>query len=116
IDSCAADYGLPDADGRLLGNPVHYRDSRTDGVMERVLAQVPAADMYAVTGLQQLPFNTIYQLVASGVPAEAATLLMIPDLLAYWLTGEVGVERTNASTTQLYDVSARDWSDELSVR
>ncbi|HWD79460.1 MAG TPA: rhamnulokinase family protein [Kribbella sp.] len=116
IDSWAVDYGLLDGNGRLLGNPVHYRDSRTDGVMERVLAQVPAADMYAATGLQQLPFNTIYQLVADGVPAEAATLLMIPDLLGYWLTGEVGAERTNASTTQLYDVRTRTWSDELISR
>ncbi|GAA1160390.1 rhamnulokinase family protein [Kribbella jejuensis] len=116
IDSWAVDYGLLDATGRLLGNPIHYRDSRTDGVMEQVLAQVPAADLYSTTGLQQLPFNTIYQLVAGGVPDQAATFLMIPDLLAYWLTGEVGVERTNASTTQLYDVLARDWSDELISR
>ncbi|MFF0266311.1 rhamnulokinase family protein [Kribbella sp. NPDC004536] len=116
IDSWAVDYGLLDQSGRLLGNPVHYRDSRTDGVMEQVLTQVPAADLYAITGLQQLPFNTIYQLVADGMVGEAATFLMIPDLLAYWLTGEVGVERTNASTTQLYDVLARDWSDELISR
>jgi rhamnulokinase len=115
IDSWAVDYGLLDADGRLLGNPVHYRDSRTDGVMERVLAKVPAADLYTATGLQQLPFNTIYQLSAE-VLESASNLLMIPDLLGYWLTGEVGVERTNASTTQLYDVLARDWSDELIAR
>jgi rhamnulokinase len=116
IDSWAVDYGLLDSHGRLLGNPVHYRDSRTDGVMERVLSTIPASDLYAVTGLQQLPFNTIYQLAAEDLPADAATLLMIPDLLAYWLTGEIGVERTNASTTQLYDVLARDWSDELVSR
>ncbi|MFD3404837.1 rhamnulokinase family protein [Kribbella sp. NPDC058693] len=115
IDSWAVDYGLLDGDGRLLRNPVHYRDSRTDGVMERVLAKVPAADLYAVTGLQQLPFNTIYQLAAEELEG-AASLLMIPDLLGYWLTGEIGVERTNASTTQLYDVEARDWSDELIAR
>ncbi|WP_238153496.1 rhamnulokinase [Kribbella speibonae] len=116
IDSWAVDYGLLDDAGRLLGNPVHYRDSRTDGVMERVLSTIPAAELYAVTGLQQLPFNTIYQLAAEELPVDAATLLMIPDLLAYWLTGEIGVERTNASTTQLYDVLARDWSDELIAR
>ncbi|MGW6282096.1 rhamnulokinase [Kribbella sp. NPDC055071] len=115
IDSWAVDYGLLDQDGRLLGNPVHYRDSRTDGVMERVLAKVPARDLFAATGLQQLPFNTIYQL-ASGPLGEAATLLMIPDLLAFWLTGEIGAERTNASTTQLYDVVAKDWSDDLIAR
>ncbi|WP_427886982.1 rhamnulokinase [Kribbella sp. GL6] len=116
IDSWAVDYGLLDQAGRLLGNPVHYRDSRTDGVMAEVLAQAPATDLYAITGLQQLPFNTIYQLVADGTVREAETFLMIPDLLAYWLTGEIGVERTNASTTQLYDVSARDWSEELIAR
>ena len=82
IDSWAVDYGLLDAHGRLLGNPVHYRDSRTDGVMERVLSTVPASELYAVTGLQQLPFNTVYQLAAEELPADAATLLMIPDLLA----------------------------------
>ncbi|MFD7153557.1 rhamnulokinase family protein [Kribbella sp. NPDC059898] len=116
IDSWAVDYGLLDQAGRLLGNPVHYRDSRTDGVMAEVVTRVPAADLYAVTGLQQLPFNTIYQLVADGTVRAADTFLMIPDLLAYWLTGEIGVERTNASTTQLYDVSARDWSEELIAR
>ncbi|MER7246392.1 rhamnulokinase family protein [Kribbella sp. NPDC000426] len=115
IDSWAVDYGLLDADGQLLHNPVHYRDSRTDGVMERVLEKVPAADLYVATGLQQLPFNTIYQLAAE--PLEGATsLLMIPDLLAYWLTGEIGVERTNASTTQLFDVRSREWSEELISR
>ena len=116
IDSWAVDYGLLDEAGRLLGNPVHYRDSRTDGVMEQVLQRVSAADLYAITGLQQLPFNTIYQLAAEGLLGQAAKLLMIPDLLGYWLTGEIGAERTNASTTQLYDVRAREWSEELAAR
>jgi rhamnulokinase len=115
IDSWAVDYGLLDSDGRLLGNPVHYRDARTDGVMERVLEKVPATDLYAVTGLQQLPFNTIYQLSAEKLE-QATNLLMIPDLLGYWLTGEFGAERTNASTTQLLDVRSREWSDELIAR
>ena len=65
IDSWGVDYGLLDADGALLGNPVHYRDARTDGVVDEVLAAVPAADLYAVTGVQLLPINTIYQLVAA---------------------------------------------------
>ena len=74
--------------------------------MEQVLRVVPETELYATTGLQQLPFNTIYQLVAARGPARpgGTTMLLIPDLLAYWLTGEVGAERTNASTTQLYDV------------
>lgn len=113
IDSWAVDYGLLDAGGALLGNPVHYRDTRTDGVAEEVLARIPASDLYATTGVQQLPFNTIYQLAAAArTPqlAAARTLLMIPDLLAYWLTGEPGAEVTNASTTQLYDPRARAWA------
>ena len=116
IDSWGVDYGLLDAGGELLGNPVHYRDTRTDGVVGEVLARVPAADLYAVTGIQQMPINTIYQLAAAArTPqlAAARTLLLIPDLLAYWLTGEIGAEVTNASTTQLYDTRAGDWAWDL---
>jgi rhamnulokinase len=119
IDAWGVDYGLLDSSGALLGNPVHYRDSRTDGVAARVLAKVPAAELYQITGIQQLPFNTLYQLTAAaGSPQldAAATLLLIPDLLAYWLTGQIGAEATNASTTQLYDVRARDWARSLIVR
>ncbi len=116
IDSWAVDYGLLDEAGRLLGNPIHYRDARTDGVMETILQRVSAAELYAITGLQQLPFNTIYQLAAESLLSQADKLLMIPDLLGYWLTGEVGAERTNASTTQLYDVRVRAWSSVLAER
>ena len=115
IDSWGVDTPLSDA-GALLGNPVHYRDTRTDGAMDEVLAKVPAADLYAVTGIQQMSINTIYQLAAAArTPqlAAARTLLLIPDLLAYWLTGEIGAEVTNASTTQLYDTRARDWAWDL---
>src|SRR3954470_12280304 len=116
IDSWAVDYGLLDATGALLGNPVHYRDGRTDGVPSRVAGLVPDERLYEITGLQKLPFNTLYQLVAAiGTPQfEAAQqLLLIPDLLAYWLTGELGAEYTNASTTELLDVHTRDWSASL---
>jgi rhamnulokinase len=116
IDSWAVDYGLLDATGALLGNPVHYRDSRTDGVAEKVASVVGADRLYALTGLQKLPFNTVYQLVAAaGTPQLAAArhLLLIPDLLAYWLTGEMGAEFTNASTTQLIDLSSGRWAGEL---
>jgi rhamnulokinase len=116
IDSWAVDYGLLDQHGHLLGPPVSHRDPRTEGVMEEVLRQVPAQDLYAVTGLQFLPFNTVYQLVVDrreGRLDEAATVLLLPDLLTYRLTGAIGAEETNASTTQLYDVQARDWSDEI---
>ncbi|HEY9241111.1 MAG TPA: rhamnulokinase family protein [Streptosporangiaceae bacterium] len=113
IDSWAVDYGLLDAEGALLGNPVHYRDSRTDGVAAEVLARIPPGRLYAATGVQQLPFNTIYQLTAAArTPqlAAARTMLLIPDLLGYWLTGQVGAELTNASTTQLYDARAHTWA------
>jgi rhamnulokinase len=116
IDSWAVDYGLLAADGTLLGNPVHYRDARTDGVIDQVRRVVPDHDLYATTGLQQLAFNTLYQLVSEQDGPRlrhAATMLMIPDLLAYWLTGQIGAEHTNASTTQLYDVRTRAWAGGL---
>ncbi|WP_432138205.1 MULTISPECIES: rhamnulokinase [unclassified Streptomyces] len=119
IDSWAVDHGLLDADGTLLGNPVHYRDSRTDGVPEKVWASVPPEELYAATGLQYAPFNTLYQLVAareSGQLGQARRVLLIPDLLSYWLTGEYGTELTNASTTQLVDPRTRDWAYGLAAR
>jgi len=109
IDTWGVDYGLLDATGTLIGNPVHYRDARTDGVTVRVAAET----LYSITGIQHLPINTIYQLAAAaGTPAlsAAATLLLVPDLLAYWLTGSVGAEMTNASTTGLLDVRTRTWA------
>ncbi|MBN6052219.1 rhamnulokinase [Nonomuraea sp. RK-328] len=105
IDSWAVDYGLLDAAGRLIGNPVHYRDARTAGCTERI-------DPYEVTGLQFLPFTTVNQLLRERLDG-AETLLMIPDLIGYWLTGRIGAERTNASTTGLYDVTRRDWAWDL---
>jgi rhamnulokinase len=74
---------------------------------------VPAAELYAVTGTQHLPFNTIYQLTATPMLRHAATMLLIPDLLAYWLTGRAGAEVTNASTTSLFDVRAQAWATGL---
>ncbi|WP_461085932.1 rhamnulokinase [Streptomyces deserti] len=119
IDSWAVDYGLLDADGALLGNPVHYRDGRTEGVAEKVWATVPAEELYAATGLQYAPFNTLYQLTAARSTAQLAhgkRLLLIPDLMAYWLTGEQGTELTNASTTQLIDPRTRNWSYDVAER
>ena len=74
---------------------------------------MPAGELYAVTGIQHLPFNTIYQLAATPMLRHARTMLLIPDLLAYWLTGEIGAEITNASTTSLFDVRAQAWAGEL---
>ncbi|MCO5967473.1 rhamnulokinase [Actinoallomurus soli] len=116
VDSWAVDYGLLDSAGTLLGNPVHYRDARADGVMDKVVAELGAQTLYDVGGLQFLPFNTVYQLLSEPLPDAARTLLMIPDLLAYWLTGEAGAELTNASTTGLYDVRAGDWAHALIER
>lgn len=119
IDSWAVDYGLLDADGALLGNPVHYRDARTEGVAEKVWARMPAEELYAATGLQYAPFNTLYQLTAARGSAQlsrAERLLLIPDLLTYWLTGEQGTELTNASTTQLIDPRTRTWSPGVARR
>ncbi|MGW3404322.1 rhamnulokinase [Streptomyces zhihengii] len=119
VDSWAVDYGLLDADGSLLGNPVHYRDARTDGAAEKLHAVLPAEYLYAATGLQHLPFNTVLQLVAARDTAQLAAaerLLMIPDLISHWLTGVQGTEITNASTTQLIDPRTRDWSTEVARR
>ncbi|MEG8280329.1 rhamnulokinase [Streptomyces sp. AHA2] len=119
IDGWAVDYGLLDADGALLGNPVHYRDTRTEGVAERVWATVPPQELYSATGVQYAPFNTLYQLVAARPTAQferARRLLLVPDLLTYWLTGEQGTELTNASTTQLIDPRTREWSHGVASR
>lgn len=119
VDSWGVDHGLLDAAGGLLGNPVHYRDGRTAGVIQDVHALISREDLYARTGIQQLPFNTIYQLAAAvrGPSfATARTVLMIPDLIGYWLAGEPVAERTNASTTALLDVHRRTWDEELTAR
>jgi rhamnulokinase len=116
IDSWAVDYGLLDADGALLGNPLHYRDAQHETAVPTVHAVVPADELYRVNGLQHLPFNTVFQLVAARGSAQFAAgrqLLLIPDLLAHWLTGAVGAEATNASTTGLLDAGSRQWSQEL---
>ncbi|GAB4081577.1 rhamnulokinase [Modestobacter muralis] len=116
IDSWAVDVGLLDADGELLGNPVHYRDARHATAVPAVHAVVPPERLYAVTGLQHLPFNTVFQLAAQRGTARLAaarTALLVPDLLAHWLTGAVGAEVTNASTTGLLDAATGEWSHEL---
>ncbi|NED98870.1 rhamnulokinase [Phytoactinopolyspora halotolerans] len=115
IDTWAVDYGLIGDDGELIGNPVNYRDSRTDGIMESVRERLGDERLYGVTGLQYLPFNTVYQLLAEDEDrlATASSLLLMPDLLSYALTGAVGAERTNASTTQMYDVTRGEWAVDL---
>ncbi len=116
IDTWAVDYGLLDADGRLLEDPVHYRDGRTEGVPEQVFERIAAERLYRLTGIQNQPFNTVHQLWAARESAEfkaAERILMIPDLLSYRLTGVAGTEITNASTTGLLDPATRSWSAEI---
>jgi rhamnulokinase len=116
VDSWGVDYGLLAADGALIGLPFHYRDSRTDGVPARLEATVTRERLYARTGTQFLPFNTLYQLAAdeaAGRLATARTMAMIPDLIGYWMTGVLEAEATNASTTGLFDPERRAWDDAL---
>ena len=116
LDSWAIDYGLLDETGSLLGDPFHYRDERTRAAVETVHRIIKPADLYARNGLQFLPFNTIYQLAAargSAALEAARTMLLIPDLLGYWLAGVRVAEVTNASTTGLLDVHRRTWDVEL---
>ena len=116
VDSWAIDYGLLDRDGALLGIPYSYRDGRTAPVLDKVHATISQAELYALHGLQLLPFTTLYQLASaqgSAALEAAACLLLVPDLLGYWLTGAVGAEVTNASTTGLFDATERSWSPRL---
>ncbi len=118
LDTWGVDYALLDASGRLLGNPVHYRDARCNGVQERLFGVVPPARVFAETGIQFMQINTLVQLYAmrdQGDPQleHAATLLMIPDLFNYWLTGRKAVEYTIASTSQMLHAAERRWATGL---
>jgi rhamnulokinase len=116
VDTWGVDFALLDRDGALVSNPYHYRDPRTEGMMERAAERVTDEELYRTTGIQFLPLNSLYQLLAfedSPLLEAADTLLMMPDLLGYWLTGEKACEYTVATTTQLYDLGAGDWAREL---
>lgn len=118
VDSWAVDYALLRG-GRVLGMPHHYRDEQRAEAVADVHAIVGPHELYRRNGLQHLPFNTIFQLAAdrrTGFLELADQLLLIPDLMAYWLTGEQVAERTNASTTGLVDVSTGEWSPALLER
>jgi rhamnulokinase len=121
VDSWAVDFGLVGVDGALLANPVHYRDRRRAAAYDSVLSRIPARELYARTGIQLLPINTIFELAAlatEGDPALAAaeTLLLVPDLFNAWLCGSRVAELTNATTTQCYDPSERAWAVDLLAR
>ena len=116
VDSWGVDYALVDAGGRLVEEPVCYRDERTDGAMEQVFAAVPRREIFDRTGIQCHQFNTLYQLWAhsrEGMPEDAACLLLMPDFCHHLLCGSLVSERTNASTTQLIDARTGQWDDAL---
>ncbi len=115
LDTWGVDFALLDKSGALLSTPFHYRDERTDGMMDEAFARMPRAEIFANTGIQFLPINTLYQLLAmvlqkSPVLEIAETFLTIPDLFDYWLSGRITNEFTNATTTQCFDPHKRDWA------
>lgn len=118
IDTWGVDFGLLDSNGKLLGNPVNYRDARTSGMFEKVFEKVPKAEVFAQSGIQFMELNTLYQMVALSLSDSveyrvADKLLFVPDLLNYWLTGEMKTERTYASTSQFYNPVTKDWAYDL---
>lgn len=118
VDTWGVDFGLLDEAGNLLALPYHYRDSRTDHILEKAFQRVSREEIFAQTGIQFLQFNSLYQLLAmalAGDPAlaKARTFLTIPDLFNHWLSGSLTCEFTNATTTQCYNPLARAWANPL---
>ncbi|MCA9919105.1 MAG: rhamnulokinase [Anaerolineales bacterium] len=118
VDTWGVDFGLLDKQGNLIGNPVHYRDGRSTPMMSRAFNKLSKAEIFAQTGIQFMPINTLYQmlsLVESGSPQLqiADTFLTAPDLLNYWLTGTKVCEFSNATTTQLFNPTTGTWAIEL---
>jgi rhamnulokinase len=121
VDAWGVDYALLGERGALLENPYHYRDRRTEKVMEEVVAKLGKQEIYAATGIQFMPINTLYQLFAAQrqtpkLLAAAKYLLTIPDLFNYWLSGRAVCEFTNATTTQMVDPFKRTWATSLMER
>lgn len=115
FDTWGVDFGLLDDDGLLLEDPVHYRDGRTDGLVDEALKRMPAAKLYAATGTQIMPINTLFQLLAYRLKeserlSRARTLLFMPDLFAYSICGKKVCEKTIASTSQLMTLSEGSWN------
>jgi len=118
VDTWGVDFALVGQDGNLIENPRHYRDARTNGMLEAVFQVVPREEIFAHTGIQFMRINTLYQLYAmrlagSRALACARTLLMMPDLFNYWLTGAAKTEVTIASTSQFYNPRLERWAVEL---
>jgi rhamnulokinase len=117
IDAWGVDFALLDRRGRLLDNPSHYRDPRTNGVPEKAFERISERRIFSATGVQTWSINTLFQLYSMVLARDpklnsAQTLLMIPDLFNYFLCGERAIEYTEASTTQMYDLKAKDWDRE----
>ena len=115
LDTWGVDFGLLDARDELLGNPYHYRDGRTNGMMEEAFRRVPREEIFEYTGIQFLQLNSLYQLLAMAVQESplldaAQTFLNMPDLFNFWLTGRKVSEFTIATTSQCYDPRAGDWA------
>ena len=118
IDTWGVDFAFLDRDGRLLANPVHYRDKSWEGMMEWVFERIPRRELYAHTGLQVIPVNGIWRLASlvknnSPLLDVAHTYLALPDLFNYWLSGSKTCEFTHASTHQIYNPQLGDWDREL---
>jgi rhamnulokinase len=118
VDTWGVDFGLLDRNGNLLENPYHYRDNRTDGMLEEAFSRVPREQIFAQTGIQFMQINTLYQLLSmvllqSPVLESAETFLPMPDLFNYWLTGQKSCEFTIATTTQCFDPRQNTWAAPL---
>ena len=117
VDSWAVDYGLLDVAGRLIADPVCYRDRRTEKAMERVFAIVPRSEIFEKTGIQFQNFNTLFQLFSEEENTEKASkLLLVPDLINFFLTGKAVAEFTNATTTQMVNAATGKWDLDLIER
>ncbi|MDO8681972.1 MAG: rhamnulokinase family protein [Armatimonadota bacterium] len=118
VDTWGVDFALIDKSGGLLGNPFHYRDSRTDGILDIAFKRVPRAEIYERTGIQFMQINTLYQLLKmaldkSPLLGAAETMLLMPDLFNYWFTGVKTSEYSIATTSQCYDPRKRAWAVDL---
>jgi rhamnulokinase len=115
LDTWGIDFALLDRAGALIGNPYHYRDDRTDGMIAAAFQRMPREQIFEYTGIQFIQINALYQLLAMALAAApalevAATFLTIPDLFNYWLSGQAVCEFTNATTTQCYDPREGNWA------
>src|SRR5215211_1542429 len=115
LDTWGVDFALLDRNHSLLSNPFHYRDARTDGMLEDAFRRMPRPEIFSNTGIQFMQINTLYQLLAMSVQKSplldvAQSFVTIPDLFNYWLSGEITNEFTNATTTQCFDPRKRDWA------